>query len=81
MKYQLRKRMVDAIQWTGDNAAEIAAFVGEPELLGDKHGGLTVRTLDGLMIAGPGDFIIKSEFGSIAVWREDVFRQCYEEVE
>jgi hypothetical protein len=72
---------VEAVQFTGANAGEIA------ELLGwectDRDGDadtIVIETLEGNMVAGVGDWIIKGVAGEGYPCRPDVFELTYEPV-
>jgi hypothetical protein len=76
-----RKKPIEvrAVQWRGDNLNEIAAF---------HHGGrfevspegtcLVIATLEGMMQARPGDWIIEGVKGEIYPCKPDIFEATYE---
>lgn len=84
MRYVKRPVVVDAIQWrAGDNDDEIIEFLGEDF----KHflyaTGETVpyrlgmTTLEGQLLASPGDYIIRGVKGEHYPCRDDIFEATY----
>lgn len=86
---------VEAIQWTGDNLFEVTIFtdVFPPdkdsmfagrlwEQYEDrvKRKGLKIRTLEGVMLANIGDWIIKGIKGECYPCKPDIFESTYEKV-
>ncbi len=74
---------VEAIQFTGDNAPEIADFALEVYgvlVLDDDTKEITIPTLEGKIKAKPSDFIVKGTEGEIYPCKEVVFRKKYKEV-
>jgi hypothetical protein len=78
---------IEAMQLWADNAHEVAEWCGG-KLYG--HFGpdlrpilptLTIRTLEGDMLAGRGDWIIRGVQGEFYPCRADIFEQTYEAVE
>lgn len=74
---------VEAHQWTGMNIGDTWVFMGCPA------GGLTVipdykdlclqiPTLEGVMLAKPGDWIIKGVEGELYPCKPGIFDQTYE---
>lgn len=74
MKYRKKPVIIDAIQWTGCNRLEIAdfakGFAKFDEIrqgnAGNKisvHYDLSIQTLEGIMRASRGDYIIKGVNG------------------
>lgn len=78
-KYRKKPVVVDAVQWLGDNFAEITEFFGgASEHEGSK---VIVKTLEGEMTASPGDWIIKGVKGEFYPCKPDIFLATYEEAE
>lgn len=73
--------VIEAIQFTGHNDAEIAKFVGvsgyDPI---DYWPSWEIRTLEGTMIAEVGDWIIKGVKGEFYPCKPDIFELTYERV-
>ena len=79
-KYRKKQLVVDAIQWTGDNLDEL-------KKLGDfklnytlVDGNLGIYTLEGIMWASVGDYIIMGIRGEFYACKPDIFKETYEEV-
>lgn len=79
-KYRKKQIIVDAIQWTGDNLNELCK-------LGDfklhytlTDGSLGIYTLEGMMWASVGDYIIMGIRGEFYACKPDIFKETYEEV-
>ena len=69
---------VQAIQFTGDNHDEINEFVGRAvEIYGNT---VTINTIEGMMRALEGDWIIKGIKGEFYPCKPDIFEETYEEV-
>jgi len=79
-KYRKKQLVVDAIQWTGNNLDEL-------KKLGDfklnytlTDGNLGIYTLEGMMWASVGDYIIMGIRGEFYACKPDIFMETYEEV-
>jgi hypothetical protein len=78
VKYRKKSTEVDAIQWTGENAAEVLAFMGEDAAGAIVGGGeLFVDTMEGTMAVKRGEWIVMGVFRPV---RPDVFDLTYERV-
>ena len=84
MKYRKKPVVIEAVQWTGENVSDIIKFT---EIIADasiefKDGGFVeIGTLEGRMIAKPGDYIIKGVKDEFYPCKPDIFEQTYELVE
>lgn len=83
--YRKRPVVIEAKQYTGshDSALEIVEWIGEDGTtvgFTDKKTSLSIRTLEGDMLARTGDYIIKGVQGEFYPCKEDIFYQTYEEV-
>ena len=82
---QFRKKpiVIEAIQNKDDNQSEVAIFFGEEPCnrFGYKNRVWSIVTLEGVMDANPGDWIIKGVAGEFYPCRSDIFEQTYEAVE
>lgn len=87
MRFRKKPVIIDAIQWTGDNTAELIVFTGnqfEPidtnETTDDPEA--TARVLDSLhstwVLVQAGDWIIRGVKGEFYPCRDEVFRETYE---
>jgi hypothetical protein len=89
-KFRKKPVVVDAFQWTGSNEQ-----AEDPEWIVEAiHDGtvwfidtctprvkVAIRTLEGVMIAAPGDWIIRGVKGELYPCRPDIFEATYEQVE
>lgn len=94
-KYRKRPVVIDAFKWTGDqHQTEDPGWIIEAIKEGtvvipnldwaiEKHGKLVmeINTLEGVMTATPGDYIIKGIQGEIYPCKPDIFEMIYEKVE
>ena len=84
-KYRKKPVTIEAIQWNRDNLKDVVDFVGEnnsrslpiPE---DFLGQMQIRTLEGIITASLGDFIIKGIQGEFYPCKPDIFAATYEPV-
>lgn len=67
---------IEAVQYTGDNLADILKFVGKVK----TGGGCRIETLEGTMEAMPGDWIIRGVKGEFYPCKPDIFTATYEPV-
>ena len=65
----------DILRWilAGGATAQLVVHAG-------SHTGIEVHTLEGVMTANPGDWIIKDIAGEFYPCRDDIFQQTYSEV-
>lgn len=89
MKYRKRPVIIEAFKWTGgpdqeDDAVWADDAIRDGLIWFDKSGTpdvtLRIRTLEGIMIANQGDYIIKGIKGEIYPCKPDIFVASYEEV-
>lgn len=91
MKYKKKPVEVEAIQWNGNNLEEIKKFVGEQleyDIIdtawqvgkGAPHVIVKIKTLEGVMEASVGDYIIKGINGEFYPCKPDIFEKTYEAV-
>jgi hypothetical protein len=89
MKFRKKPVVIEAIQWTGNNHAEINDFCAGKSRWGMSpfEGGrseretLVIVTLEGQHIATVGDFIIRGVKGEFYPCKPDIFAATYEPVE
>ena len=82
-KYVKKPIEVEAVQWTGDNRPEIWDFCSLSYFNMDMESGelkLMIQTLEGVMEASKGDYIIKGIKGEFYPCKEDIFKLTYDEV-
>ena len=87
MKFRKKPVVIDAVQWAGNNLSEIQAFYKPARAMPLMYDGILVgndihiHTLEGMMIANKGDWIIKGVKGEFYPCKPDIFEQTYEPVE
>lgn len=86
--------VISAVQWTGSNLFEVTSFIdGVPDIKGNFAGmqwerycdlvkaeGLRIFTLEGVMSASIGDWIIKGVRGECYPCKPDIFLATYDAV-
>ncbi|MFQ5921191.1 MAG: hypothetical protein ACE5JV_04150 [Nitrososphaerales archaeon] len=70
---------IEAVQFTGENHFEIEAFMeaASHRRVDEK---VAIDTLEGTMVALPGDWIIKGVKGEFYPCKSDIFEATYEPV-
>lgn len=82
MHYRKKPVVIEAIKWTGDNVKELTKFMGIPHVSYEMPSGkLSVVTLEGVMTAKKGDYIIKGIKGELYPCKPDIFAATYELVD
>ena len=86
-KYRKKPVVVEAIQLRWENWEDICRFVPADSLLGgffpngdNQTMGLRIRTLEGVMEAVEGDWIVKGVHGEVYPVKPDIFAKTYEPV-
>lgn len=83
MRFLKKPVVIEAVQWTGENADEVQKFLQQTEhaFAGFVKGRyVDIGTPEGLMVASPGDFIIKGVKGEFYPCKPDIFEATYEPV-
>lgn len=95
-KYRKKPVVIRALQWTGDNYAEILDFCDKTEFQysvrkrknivnnkpeREEEKALFIQTLEGVHEASIGDYIIEGVNGEFYPCKPDIFEKTYEEVE
>lgn len=85
-KYIKKPVIVDAIQYNGSNKTEIMEFIGPLDdptdiVVHDDLNRISIQTLEGLMWAKAGDYIIRGIKGEYYPCDELIFNLTYELVE
>lgn len=84
MKFIKKRVVIEAVHWNGIKVSEIPDWIletldnGVLVRFGDK---VQVRTLEGVMTASPGDYIIRGVDGELYPCKPDIFEKTYEKVE
>ena len=82
---------IQAIQWTGENLREVITFTNNPPNTRFRHAGmawdayrdlvardgLKIYTLEGKMLASPGDWIIRGVKGEHYPCKDEIFQETY----
>jgi len=89
-QYRKKPVVIEAIQWNGKNFDQISQFIGEnhghkkahedAEEAAIKSGKYYISTLEGIMTASKGDWIIKGVSGEFYPCKPEVFETTYEAV-
>lgn len=85
-KYRKKPVVIKAIQWLGDNWEEVTEELGlevvGQDLIGlSDNTKLSIPTLEGVMEASVGDYIIRGVQGEFYPCKPDIFETTYEKVE
>jgi hypothetical protein len=85
--YRKKPVVVEAVQFTGDfgNIEKLIQWSNKQVWqntsgFGEFLGTLSINTLEGVMTASKGDFIIKGVQGEFYPCKPDIFEKTYEEV-
>lgn len=81
-KYRKKPVVVDAFQFrAGEQDGSIAADVVAGNVRYTEDGTVLIRTLEGEMLARPGDWIIRGTSGELYPCKPDIFAAIYEAVD
>lgn len=78
-KYRKKPVVIEAIKYDGDNKVEIQEFV-DKYLDMTEEMQLKIDTLEGVMLANVGDYIIRGVNGEYYPCKPDIFEKTYEMV-
>ena len=81
MKYRKKSVLVDALQWTGANYADMESFLKSPRSALFTGTVLYLLTGEAEVYCRPGTWVIRSEDGRCHSLPDYVFQQVYEAVE
>lgn len=89
-KFRKKPVVIEAVIWDGTNFDEVSNFTkefhGHKKAYEDaeegsiKSGQYSIRTLEGIMTASKGDYIIKGVKGEFYPCKPDIFSETYEPV-
>lgn len=81
-KYRKKPVEIEAIQYMGVNIDEVEDFVDQKLLRLEKENGISlgIPTLEGIMIASIGDYIIRGISGEYYPCKPEIFKVTYDEV-
>lgn len=77
-KFRKRPVVVEAVRWMGDNFGELTDLMHNAYGVDDKK--ITIATLEGVMTADVGDWIIKGVNDEFYPCKPDIFEKTYEPV-
>lgn len=81
MKYRKKPLVIEAIQWTGKNMDEVSNFIGDTKhtyTYNERRLAIYLYTLEGVMGAQKGDWLIKGVKGEFYPCKPDIFEITYE---
>ena len=84
MKYKKKPVEIEAIQLTKENTCEVLTFCnhsGDIIASNDDDGTISIKTLEGTMVANIGDYVIKGVAGEFYPCKPDIFEATYDLVE
>lgn len=76
--YRKRPVTIEAVLFDGTNVDEVVAFVNGAYPLKTMQDGIVIRTLEGDMLASPGDYVIKGIESEFYPCRSDIFEATYD---
>lgn len=83
MKYRKKPVVIEAIVWNGRNEDELVSFMygGEETVRANvETNEFEISTLEGVMKASIGDYVIKGVQGEFYPCKPDIFESTYEKV-
>ena len=80
MKFSKRPVVIDAVQFTGWNDAEVLRFCPNARHPEDAKPNLIIPTAEGEMLASVGDWIIRGVEGEFYPCKASVFAKTYDPV-
>lgn len=78
MKYRKRPVVVEAVQFTGHNDAEVLDFCPIARDPVDTKANLIIPTPEGEMLVSIGDWVIRGVKGEFYPCKPDIFKETYE---
>ena len=89
MRFRKRPVVIEAIQLVESNPVEVIDFIGRERISSSSWEGrpeeavlaIGIRTLEGVMTASLGDWIIRGVAGEVYPCKPEIFEQTYEPVE
>lgn len=80
-KYRKKPVVIEAVQWNGDNFVEIDNFITVHHETYPQDGIVKIPTLEGVMEATLGDYIIRGIQGEFYPCKPDIFEATYQLVD
>jgi hypothetical protein len=81
LHYRKKPVVIEAVQWTGRNGSELAAFLAGTDWVHPVGADPQIRTLEGDLHISEGDYVIRGVQGEFYPCKPDIFEQTYEPVE
>ena len=78
MKYRKKPIVIEA--WQNSDENEFPAWVDSADVGREPGGVILINTLEGVMKAMPGDYIIKGIQGEFYPIKADIFKKTYDKV-
>jgi hypothetical protein len=82
--YRKKPVVIEAVQWEGEDIRQIAPFLTDcvrADVRANDDGTLHVNTLEGVMTAQKGDWIIRGVKGELYPCKPDIFAATYDRSE
>ena len=80
MGYRKKPIEIEAWKWTG-NIEDMPGFLFEIMGVGVEDSELIIETLEGVMVANVGDWILQGVEGELYPCKNSVFKKTYDEIE
>lgn len=80
-RYRKKPVVIDAMQWTGSNGADLAAFLQGALWIHPADGAPEIQTLEGNLEVAEGDYVIRGVKGEFYPCKPDIFEMTYEVAE
>lgn len=78
MKYRSKPKVIEAVQWTGNNLDELCRFVPAEFRHNKIHEPIGIITLNGPVTFTEGEYIVKGIQGEFYPCKADIFEATYE---
>jgi hypothetical protein len=78
--YRKKPIVIEAVKWDGDNFRDVCNFTYYNSIGRTPDNGIAIETLEGIMTARLGDYIIKGIRGEFYPCKPDIFEATYEEI-
>lgn len=80
MKFREKKHIIEAVEWNGNNRAEVSSVLGLPEKELFYYKQLQIRHCGELVVVKPGDFVAKLPDGGFVIYSREHMEEYYEPV-
>jgi hypothetical protein len=79
-KFRKKPVEIEAVQWKGTNYHEVISFIGAETPVPNADQIIQIQTLEGVMTAQKGDWIIKGVHGEFYPCKPAIFEKTYDSV-